>query len=296
MGLPVMIDEVLYPYDIHPTLYGKLIGPMPENTGMPGIPSPLGFAHWQAPKHGNSSEYTWNTVFQGAQLAIAIAASVAQEQIANKNLEIAESWYSHANYKWNRFKNGYMPLEKQLIKETQNTKETKLDCKAAESRASTSVRNAFKSARTYMNSKAKQLRLCVDDSLYKDLDIQQQKFLVDTRNYNYDDDRWWRDYSNDKRWNRRSAVLNIGRNTASQALEYGRVASQSLTQVGRQIDTAASGLISALGYFGARNDTYAPTAFLGNAGVGPGSAVAGVGKAAAAAARARHGGFSPEQP
>lgn len=251
---------------------GALIG------GVFGLPAPVSFSHWQAPKHGNISELIWNTAFKGAQLSIAIAASNAQQQIADKQMDLAESWYSHASYKWSRFKNGYMPLEKQLLREVAATKEPKLDCKSAESRADISVSKAYDVMRQYMDHKTHAYHLCMDDGLLTDYTTHQNMQLVDSRNYNYDDDRWWKDYQSDKRWNRRSQVLNIGRNTSATGLEYGKVANRMYGQISGQLDQIGGSAMQALGYFGTREDTYAPAVYLGTGGRGGGQAVAGVGK------------------
>ena len=65
---------------------------------------------------------------------------------------------------------------------------------------------------------------------------------------------------------RRNDFLNLGRNLTSEALKYGDVARNLYNQVGQQIDQAANSLMSTLGYYGARNDTFYPTTFLGSSG------------------------------
>ena len=49
-------------------------------------------------------------------------------------------------------------------------------------------------------------------------------------------------------------------------MKYGDVARNLYNQVGQQIDQAANSLMSTLGYYGARNDTFYPTTFLGSSG------------------------------
>lgn len=244
------------------TLYGKGL----TDSGTHGAPAPVRFCHWQAPEYGNKGENWWTMLFQAAAVAIAVANGIAQQEIADKQQDLADSWYQQAKYKWDRYAGTYIPLEKKLLNEVSSTPVPSLDCAGAESRAQQSVDSAYGEASDYMARQAKALRLCMDSSLLGYVNLKQNVALVDSRNYNYVDDRWFRDYKDDQRWNRRSNVLSLGRNLDSQALSYGQVANALYGQVGQQIDRAASGLVTALGYFGARNDTYYPTTYLGSGG------------------------------
>lgn len=270
------------PVTIHETLYGKALKgckgeKSEEDGGTPGAPAPMRFCHWQSPEYGNKGEEWWTLLFQGAALAIAIANGLAQQEIADKQQDLADGWYQQAKYKWNRYASTYIPLELKLLNEVSTTPVPSLDCRGAETRARQAVDTAYDSIGDYLAQQAKSLRLCIDGSLLKSMGNRQNLALVDSRNYNYVDDRWFRDYKDDQRWNRRSNVLNLGRNLDSEALSYGQVANALYGQVGQQIDRAASGLVTALGYFGARNDTYYPTTYLGTGGNGAGGSIISIG-------------------
>ena len=246
-----------------------------SSSGKPGAPAPVRFCHWQAPEYGNQGENWWTMLFQAAAIAIAIANGLAQQEIADKQQDLADSWYQQAKYKWDRYKGTYIPLERKLLNEVSGTPVPQLDCNGAESRAQQAVDSAYDAASDYMTRQARAMRLCVDSALLDYMSLKQNVSLVDSRNYNYVDDRWYRDYKDDQRWNRRSNVLNLGRNLDSQALSYGQVANALYGQVGQQIDRAANGLITALGYYGARNDTYYPTTYL-NSGGSPAGQLVGI--------------------
>lgn len=139
-------------------------------------------------------------------------------------------------------------------------------CDDDRQRAELSVNTAFDSLNQHLSRQARKLRLCIDPSMVGMVDHKRALALVDTENYNIQDDQWFTDFKNDQRWNRRSNVLNLGRNLSSEALKYGDVARSLYANVGAQIDKAASSLIGALGYYGARNDTYYPTTYLSGAG------------------------------
>lgn len=244
------------------TLHGSAMRPY---AGWHGAPAPVRFANWAAPEVSDVGETGWNLAFQVAALAIATANSVAQGQIHDKQMDLAESYYDMAKYKWDRFKDKYVPLEILLLNEVSTTPIKELDCDDDRMRASASVNSAFDSLSSYLTQMTKKFRLCLDKAQLAAMEYKRTMALVDTENYNMYDDQFFTDFKNDQRWNRRSNVLNLGRNLTSQALKYGDVARSLYSAVGQELQQAASGVMQALGYYGARNDTYYPTEYLNSA-------------------------------
>ena len=260
---------------IDETLYGKALNGGPETLGAatgdgtgsaPGKHGAIGslrFCNWAAPEWGPIGENAWDEAFKAAALAISIANGIAQSEIADRQQDLADSYYRMAEYKWDRFYKKYVPLEKSLLNEVLNEPLHEMDCADDRARASSWVSRAYGAMERWTSSKAKAMRMCM---LPQDLArpaLRKARALADVSNYNYADDRWYADYRNDKRWNRRSSVLNLGRNLGSEALKYGDVARSLLNSVSGKIEQAASGLVSALGYYGARLDTYYPSSYLG---------------------------------
>jgi hypothetical protein len=178
-------------------------------------------------------------------------------------MDLAQAYLDHAEYKWNRFNNNYRPLEIQLLNEVRNTPIRHMDCVGASNRARTSVNSAYANTSGYMARRAKALRSSIDPSLMSMINLKQATMLVDTKNYNLVDEQWFTDYANDKRWNRRSNILNLGRNISSEAMRYGDVARQIYGQLGGQVGRFGGGVMSALGYYGAKQDTLYPSSVLG---------------------------------
>ncbi len=263
-GTTSKVDDVSY------TLHGGAHG------GSLGALDTIRFCSWAAPEYGNIGENEWSVAFKGAALAIAIANSVAQGEIADKQQDMADRYYQMAKYKWERFKDKYMPLEKKLLLEVSTVPVRELNCTDDRDRAEQSVNPAFSTMSDYLSRNAKKLRLCIDPAIISAIELRRAQSLVDTENYNLQDDQFFTDFKNDQRWNRRSTVLNLGRNLSSQALKYGEVVRSLYSQVGAQIDQAAGSLMSALGYYGARNDTYYPTTYLGSNGAGSSSSLIGI--------------------
>ncbi len=110
------------------------------------------------------------------------------------------------------------------------------------------------------------MRVCIDDAKTGRMAYRKTIMLVDTENYNLVDDQFYTDYKNDRRWNRRGEVLNLGRNMSGEALSFGDVARAYYDKLGTQLDKVTSSIMGAVGYFGGRNDTYYPNMFLGNLG------------------------------
>lgn len=234
--------------------------------GPDGVFDSIRFCHWAAPEYTAVGESAWNNFFTVAQLLVAVANAIAQQNIADKQQDLADSYYQMAKDKWDRFKNKYMPLEIKLLNETSTEPIVDLNCTDDFRRAEASVNPAYAQMQEYMAHAKNKFNLCIDPTLVTMMETKQAVTLVDTTNYNLQDDQWYVDYRNDKRWNRRSNILNLGRNLASEALKYGDVARNIYNQVGQQIDQAANSLISSLGYYGARNDTFYPTTMMSGYG------------------------------
>ena len=271
--------------EIHETLYGKALeadaGLAGAGSavvsggagGKPGAIAPFRFCHWAAPEYGPIGETAWNSIFKAAGLAIALANSYAQAEISDMQQDLAEGYYDQAKFKWDRFEQKYIPLEKQLLAEVSSVPIREMDCTGAEDRAIDATNLAYSTVEAYVGRMAKAYQLCMDPTLLNAIDVQQTMQLVDSENYNLVDEQWYTDYKNDQRWNRRSNVLNLGRNLSSEAMKYGDVANSLLKSVGQKIEHAAQGVMNAVGYFGSRFDTAYPTTYLSGAGRNAGGLV-----------------------
>lgn len=247
---------------IDETWHGKNQVDVNNNHGEHGNMAKMEFCHWNAPEYGVKGQRWYAEALKAAGLAIAIANGIAQAEIADKQQDLADKWYSHARYKWDRFDAAYKPLEIQILNETSTTPIQELDCAGDKDRALTAVSSSYDSIQKYLRDKARSMRVCFDAELLGTLNTRQAMMLVDSTNFNLVDDQWFVDWKNDKRWSNRSQILDLGRNLASEALQYGQVANTLYNKVGGQIDRAAQGVMNALGYIGSRLDTYTPNTML----------------------------------
>lgn len=259
--------------ELHKTIYGKKQtldenGESKEDPGEPGRIDRIRFCHWAAPEWGPKGESVWTNAFRAAQLAISLLNASIQGQISDMQQDLAEGYYQQAKYKWDRFANNYRPLEWSILWEASNEPVKYLDCNAAESRAKSAIDHSFDYMNSYVGKMAKSYKLCMDTSAVNQLAYSRNLLEIDTHNYNLQDEQWFVDFKNDQRWNRRSNILNLGRNLGSVAMRYGDVALRLMNDVSNIANRAASSLSQALGYYGARFDTYYPTTYLSGQGQG----------------------------
>lgn len=259
--------------DLMTVIAGDKMEPEPEHSGGGGqdsgdkmIAPLIRFSNWAAPEVSNTGEGVWSNLWQAAATAIALYNVKMQGDISDEQMNLANQYYDMAKYKLDRFMKNYKPLEEKLLRETRTTPVREMDCADDRKRAKASVNSAYESLSEYASRQAKKLRVCVDESMMGFLGFRQNTLLVDTENYNLLDDQFYTDYKNDQRWNRRSNVLNLGRNMGAQALSYGDVARSLMGNLSGQLDKITGSLMTAVGYFGARNDTYYPSNFLSSYG------------------------------
>lgn len=241
---------------LNATMYGQAHG------GEPGMIDALRFCHWAAPEWGAEGENLWVTFFQAAQVAIATLNASIQGQIADMQQDLAEKYYQQAKYKWDRFEQNYMPLEKAILWEASQEPIKEMDCDSDRAYATAAADRGFNYLNGYMANQAKAYGLCLDASAVSQLSYAKNLAAVDTENYNLRDDQWFVDFKNDQRWNRRSNILNLGRNMDSVAMQYGDVARKLMGDVSDIANKAFGSLSHAIGYYGSRFDTIYPTTYL----------------------------------
>ena len=230
---------------------------------------------WAAPEYSVSGAVRDRTAELVAQAAIYSSVAALNTHIQNKNYHIARSYTNLSLDRWNRFKYAYARLEQKMIATTMNTAEPASDYAGAKLRALSSVSFAYNSAKSTMTSYAKLYALCMDDSL--NLDHDQAIARDDTINFNYRDVENYKDYLSDKRWNRRSDVLNLGRNNLATSSSYAQHASNALGDVSNAVIGIGSGLSGLVGYLFNRNETVYPSQFSMASNYGNGAILMGGG-------------------
>lgn len=235
---------------------------------------PISFCHWVAPEWGDEGQTAENTWYKAALIAVATINTIAQIAIAQKRYQIAKDYANIAKDKWNRFKNSYAPFEQEMLSEAGNEPIYIPDYDQARRNYTYWNENAFGEADRRMALMARTFSLCVDSSLTRDMAIAQALATDDAVNFGY---RWEEAYArlrNDMRWNRRSNLLNLGRDLEAMAANYAGAANTILSGLGAMANEGANGAISLLGYLNERRDTAYPTAYSGAVGLSGDAGVA----------------------
>lgn len=228
---------------------------------------------WAAPEYNEIGEGYDRKAMLIAQAAIYTSIIALNTYVQNQNYKIARAYADLAVDKINRFQNHYMPLEVKMLNEVSAMANGVPDYNSSRSRAVSAATSAFNSANAIMRRHAKQLALCMDNSL--DLNNSRSVTQDDTINFNYRDAETFATYKADKRWNRRSDILNIGRNNHATAFSYAQHASQAFSGFAGAIAQVGNGISGLLGYMNNRNETVYPAMFSQATLYGSGALAAG---------------------
>ena len=110
---------------------------------------------------------------------------------------------------------------------------------------------------------AKVYNLCLDTTHLNDLNYTQQLLQTDMTNFGYRDEEDFAVYKHNARWNRRSGLLNVGRNLLGLAARYAQHADNMWTAFGDSVGNSAQGAMSLLGYLNHARTTQYPALFSG---------------------------------
>jgi len=228
------------------------------------LPANVRFCSWNAPEWGGEYEIAlglaialFSAWWEGQLLDDYHEIEDAQYELADRYATLAENKY----YRWRD--GGYKALELSILNETDTTPVRVADCVGARNRASISVTTAYNNANEDMAFRAQASQMCLDDALIQALQVDQARMLTDTINFAYRDEEWFTDYANDKRWNRRSDILNLGRNLSTLSATYGELAGEALKGAGTNNQRLQGMILGGLGYIGSRNDTSYPRTMMG---------------------------------
>lgn len=216
---------------------------------------------WAPPTYGDMGESWEKLLWQAALTAIATINTLAQIDIMEKRYKIARDYADLAKDRWERFRDDYAPFERAMMNEAGNTPIHGPDYGGSVSRGYEYNKVSFRSADEQLADLAKKYALCLDSSFVNDMVYAEAVAQDDDINYNHRDEENWAHYMNDKRWNRRSQLLNLGRDLQSMSATYADAANDALTEVGGLLDSGAQGAVKLLGYLNTARETTYPTMF-----------------------------------
>lgn len=216
---------------------------------------------WAQPELGDTGEGAYHEFWQAALVAVTLLNTAAQISISKKQYQIAKDYAEIAKDQWRRFRDAYAPLERAMVNEITNTPEPKPDYDGAKSRGNSFTNSAFLTTRSAMTKLAKRYALCVDPSLYDDMLYAEAITADDSVNFNYRDEEYFAHVMSDVRWNRRSSLLNLGRDILATSVSYADAANKMLGDVSGMLNQGAQGAMGMLGYLQEHRNTMYPMQF-----------------------------------
>lgn len=216
---------------------------------------------WAKPTKSAASEPWTKAIWQAALIAVAVINTAAQISITKKRYQIAKDYANLAKDRWTRFRDNYAPLERAMLNEVANAPIYEPDYPGARRRAQEHSSSAFFWANDQMADLATKYGLCLDPSFSNDMDLAEALSRDDGTNFNYRDEEFFALYKQDQRWNRRSTLLDLGRDLHAQSASYATAANDALKTVGGLLDAGAAGATKLLGYLSTVGETQYPATF-----------------------------------
>lgn len=218
---------------------------------------------WAQPEYGDAGESWEKLLWQAALIAIATANAAMQIYAISKRFEIAEDYADLAEDEWNRFADNYAPFERALLYSAANEAIYNPDYVGAKQRAAEQNATIFQDTNQQLSDMAKVYSLCLDTTHLNDLNYTRQLLQTDMTNFGYRDEEDFAVYKHNSRWNRRSSLLNVGRNLLGLAARYAQHADNMWTAFGDSVGNSAQGAMSLLGYLNHARTTQYPALFSG---------------------------------
>jgi hypothetical protein len=213
---------------------------------------------WAPPSYGDTGQTILHTLLAAVSFAVAVWSVKEQLRVFNMRRRLADGYAAMAEYDWNRFNDKYKPLENQMINECLSESAQPVDYEGVRSVNSAFHSNAVARADALYAEIDKQYRLCPDPSLIRSLETERSVNYNDLINFGYREGELFAIDFDDMRFNRRSNLLNLGRDLASKTATYGEVADKMLSEAGDGLSGAVTDAMSFLGYIRNKRDTVYP--------------------------------------
>jgi hypothetical protein len=210
--------------------------------------------HWAPPQFTDKGQTVLHTVLSVVSFAVALWSAGEQMRIFNMRNQLADAYAAIAEEEWNRFNTKYRPLENDMIAECLAEKDYFPDYDEAEATYSGLIEDDLERGSAFMTDMARRYALCIDRSLLSGLASEASSSRADFVNYGYRDMEWYTQHKRDYRFNKRSNLLNLGRNLISQSAKYGGLADSILQGAAAAQAAATNGAMYFLGYIRNRNE------------------------------------------
>jgi hypothetical protein len=183
------------------------------------------------------------------------------QKIFDMRYDIAKAYANLATEQWNRFRDGYIPLETSMLNVCKAATKITPDYAKARTEGQEDSNWAFSSSAAEMSRMAKRYKMCLDPSLETAWNVDKATDNDDMVNFNYRDQERNALAEDEQRWNNRSNLLNLGRGHLANSYNYASGADALLKPLGAMATNMTSGAAEALGYLYDRNWISYPSFF-----------------------------------
>jgi hypothetical protein len=228
------------------------------------IPTHTSFCHWAAPEFTGTGQTGMHAMLSVIAFAVAVWSAYEQLRIFNMRYEIAKGYADIAQEQWDRFDGRYRPLEDAMISECLAETPIEPDYLKALSEYAQFAEAGYAQARQEYDILMKQLCLCPDPSF--SLEQANALWADDSVNLGYREAEDFALKADDIRFNKRSNLLNVGRDLLANSAKYGGAADGMLSQAGEAAGQTMHGMTGLVSYLKNRYATtypgymmYAPT-------------------------------------
>jgi hypothetical protein len=214
----------------------------------------VAFCHWRPPAVSGESEQIFQDVLTYASYALIIWNAYETMRIFDMRYDIAKAYGNLAQDRWNRFNQTFKPLEAYMINQLMNDPLVEADYETARDIYTECAESSMTSLGR-MRGLTKKYCLCLDSDVPLTIAVNNQLMLDDMVNLGYQDEQYITPLRDIDRWNRRSRMLNLGRDLASISTVAARAGDEILDGAANAAVKGISDSIGFLNYIKESEDT-----------------------------------------
>lgn len=207
------------------------------------------------------SEYTKpaiNVIWAVIEGLLAAYSAYTATKLADQQMDIARRYYDIAKGWWDWYRGSYVPLEDAELAEAMGLQIRTPLYDVAVGRAKATAQFIFRNRMDQAVQCTSQYATGLRGARLLDEAKRQAYTMAAVENMGFRNERNRIDILNSRRWARREAVVNRGRDLMANNVSYGQVAGAILGDLSAQAGKAAGGALYAMGYTLNRNETQYP--------------------------------------
>lgn len=216
-------------------------------------------------RHGvtDNGKSTMGLIFDAAAMAVAAINTAAAVKMADLQYDIAKQYLDIAKWWRNYYNNTYKPWEDQELSEAWAQEKIDPMYDITIGRTRTYGRLQFRGVIDQSLRCTSAYCTGLREAMLKDIATAEATTIAAMANMGYRNERAYVEARNNTRWERRTQVLNRGRDMLANNVQFSSMAAGIFGDLGQQAGAGAAGAMRYLGYSWTRNETQFPTVMRG---------------------------------